>query len=221
MGCGKSKGEKIISKTETYALTSTFTTIRKQKNSFAEEYHTGNKIGTGGFAEVRRCTHKLTGTMRAVKIYNKSQFPEDYIKAGGLVSEIEIMRMIDHPNTVKVYEFFEDDKSFYITMEFCLGGELFDKIRTTQKLDEYSVCKIMKQLFSVIAYLHYRDIVHRDIKPENILLEDRNDEYQLKLADFGNASKITKGNKLKGETGTCYYMAPEVIDQEYSEKCDE
>ncbi|OMJ68736.1 hypothetical protein SteCoe_33732 [Stentor coeruleus] len=222
MGCGKTKVKvSVVTSTETPRLKIHRTLIRKHTKNFNEEYQSGNKIGTGGFAEVRRCTHKLTGMMRAVKIYYKNQFPADYIASGGLGQEIEILRMIDHPNIVKVYEYFEDEKCFYITMEFCMGGELFDKISTKEKLSESTVCDIMRQLLSVIAYLHEKNIAHRDLKPENILLEDRNEELSLKLADFGNAVIFTKGKLLKGETGTSYYMAPEVVDSEYSEKCDE
>ena len=220
MGCSKSR-EKVISLcTPSQLLGMQGTLIRRQTRSFTDEYQIGNKIGTGGFAEVRRCTHKPTGTLRAVKIYTKTQFPADYLSAGGLQHEIDILRRIDHPNVVKVYEYFEDEKCFYIAMEFCMGGELFDKIGDIQNLTEVSVCDIMRQLFSVIAHLHSKKIAHRDIKPENILLEDSKGEIHLKLADFGNALLMRDGEKMKGETGTCYYMAPEVIDEEYTEKCD-
>jgi calcium-dependent protein kinase len=182
---------------------------------------TSTEIGTGGFAEVRRCVHKITGMMRAVKIYNKSLFPDEYLKSGGLHHEIEILKKLDHPNLVKLYEYYEDEKSVYITMEFCLGGELFQQISSLQRLTEESVIEVMRQLFAVVSYIHSKGIVHRDLKPENILIEERGSELHLKIADFGNAVLITPDTKLKGETGTCYYMAPEVMNGEYSEKCDE
>ena len=195
--------------------------IRRPTKSFVEEYQNGNKIGTGGFAEVRRCTHKLTGYRRAVKIYYKDLFPAEYLNSGGLFHEIEIWKIVDHPNIVKVYEYFEDEKCFYITMEFCLGGELFKKIGGLERLTESVICDVMRQLFSVVSYMHSQRIVHRDIKPENILIEERGEELHLKIADFGNAILLKDSNKMKGETGTSYYMAPEVIDEEYTEKCDE
>jgi calcium-dependent protein kinase len=220
MGCGRSKDTALTPHKKSAPLAIPSTLIRKHTKLFLEEYQLGNKIGTGGFAEVRRCTHKHTGSMRAVKIYNKSLFPPDYITSNGFVQEIETLRMIDHPNIIKVYEYFEDDKNFYITMEFYMGGELFDKIGMADKLPEYRVCDIMRQLFSVTAYMHSKNIVHRDLKPENILIEDRSDEISLKIADFGNAVIMNGSTMLKGQSGTCYYMAPEVIDQEYTEKCD-
>jgi calcium-dependent protein kinase len=222
MGCGKSKSQTLVtSSPDSIKLNTQYLMLRKNYKKLNEEYQIGNRIGQGGFAEVRRCTHKHTGIMRAMKIYHKAEFPAEYVQAGGLQQEIGIFRMIDHPNIVKCYEFFEDDKNFYISMEFCLGGELFHMIGNNKVLTEDIVCRIMRQLLSVIAYLHDRGIVHRDLKPENILLEDRNSEYFIKLADFGNAIQYDSAEILKGQSGTSYYMAPEVIDSEYSEKCDE
>ena len=85
MGCGASKSKSIEVKESPRSIVIKSTLIRKQTRSFGKEYQNGNKIGTGGFAEVRRCTHKLTGTMRAVKIYHKDLFPEEYVKSGGLL----------------------------------------------------------------------------------------------------------------------------------------
>ena len=222
MGCGKSKSYTIATAySDSIKINTQYLMIRKNYKKLNEEYQMGNRIGQGGFAEVRRCTHKHTGTMRAMKIYHKNEFPEEYVQSGGLQQEIGIFRMIDHPNIVKCYEFFEDDKNFYISMEFCLGGELFHIIGNNKVLTEDIVCRIIRQLLSVIAYLHDRGIVHRDLKPENILLEDRNSDYFIKLADFGNAILLDASHPLKGQSGTSYYMAPEVIDSEYGAKCDE
>lgn len=219
MGCGKTRIIEPLKRSK--EVTIRHTIIRKPTTKFTKEYQFGNKIGTGGFAEVRRCVHKLTGAMRAVKIYKKVEFPPEYLESGGLKQEIEIIKKLDHPNLVKVFEYYEDDTSVYITMEFCLGGELFSKINGAESLNESSICDVMRQLFSVVSYIHSKGIAHRDLKPENILIEERGQELNLKIADFGNAALINKEKKFKGETGTCYYMAPEVIQDEYTEKCDE
>lgn len=221
MGCGRTKTQTIVtSYPDIFQLNTQYLMIRKNSKKLTDEYQLGNRIGRGGFAEVRRCTHRHTGLMRAVKIYYKNQFPEEYVKSGGLELEIKMFRLIDHPNIVKVYEFFEDEKCFYITMEFCVGGELFEYLGN-KILTEKLVCQIFRQLLSVVTYLHHLGIVHRDLKPENILIEDRNSEFFIKIADFGNAVFLEPNQKISGESGTSYYMAPEVIDSEYSEKCDE
>lgn len=219
MGCGKTRIIEPLKLNK--EITIKHTLIRKPTTKISKEYHFGNKIGTGGFAEVRRCVHKLTGAMRAVKIYKKSEFPSEYLESGGLKQEIEIIKKLDHPNLVKVFEYFEDSDSVYITMEFCLGGELFSKINGADRLEESEICEVMRQLFSVVSYIHSQGIAHRDLKPENILIEEKSQELTLKIADFGNAAIINREKKFKGETGTCYYMAPEVIQNEYTEKCDE
>ena len=221
MGCGRTKTQTIVtSYPDIFQLNTQYLMIRKSSKKLTDDYQLGNRIGRGGFAEVRRCTHRLTGLMRAVKIYYKSQFPAEYVKGGGLEQEIKMFRVIDHPNIVKVYEFFEDEKCFYITMEFCLGGELFDYLGN-KVLTEKLICQILRQLLSVVTYLHHLGIVHRDLKPENILIEERNSEFFIKIADFGNAVFLNPNEKIVGESGTSYYMAPEVIDSEYTEKCDE
>jgi calcium-dependent protein kinase len=88
-----------------------------------------------------------------------------------LKNEIEILKDLDHPNIVKMYEFLEDEKRYYIVTEICKGGELFDEILNRSKFDETDAACVMKQLLSAINYCHQKHIVHRDLKPENILLE--------------------------------------------------
>ena len=130
MGCGKTKVNDTVLKSQQAKtpnekeivsdIVIRSNLIRKPTKPFNEEYHNGNKIGTGGFAEVRRCTHKLTGMMRAVKIYYKNLFPQEYLNSGGLQQEIEIFKRLDHPNLVKVYEYFEDDKSNLLQTEIII-----------------------------------------------------------------------------------------------------
>jgi len=127
MGCGKTRITEPTRRNR--EITIRHTIIRKPTTTFLKEYQNGNKIGTGGFAEVRRCTNKLTGMMRAVKIYKKSEFPPEYLESGGLKQEIDILKKLDHPNLVKIFEYYEDEVSVYITMEICVGGELYQKIK--------------------------------------------------------------------------------------------
>jgi calcium-dependent protein kinase len=119
-----------------------------------------------------------------------------------------------------VYEFYTDNTNFYIVSEFCSGGELFDRITEKGSFNEKDAAKIMKQILSAVCYSHENNIVHRDLKPENILLDDKSDKYILKLIDWGGARYFTKNKKMNKVSGTPYYIAPEVLNESYDEKCD-
>ena len=103
-----------------------------------------------------------------MKIIRKEDAGSQY--AGALVSEIEILKQLDHPNIVKLYEFYQDRLNFYIITEYIEGGELFDKINKVKHFSEVEAAQMMKQLLSCVVYCHKRNIVHRDLKPENLLL---------------------------------------------------
>jgi calcium-dependent protein kinase len=137
-----------------------------------------------------------------------------------LKNEIAILKDLDHPNIVKMFEFLEDDKRIYIVTEICKGGELFDEILNRSKFDENDAAVVMKQLLSAINYCHTKKIVHRDLKPENMLLEQDKDLEKIKIVDFGTSLMYDPSKKLDEKLGTAYYIAPEVIKKSYNEKCD-
>ena len=126
------------------------------------------------------------------------------------------MKNLDHPHVIKIFEWFESKKEIYIIMEFLGGGELFDKIKSEKHLSEKKAAEIMKCLLEAISYLHTKNIVHRDIKPENIVFNNRG---TLKLVDFGT-SRVIKNKNMNKTHGTPYYIAPEVLNENYNEKCD-
>ena len=156
-----------------------------------------------------------------MKILLKSAITETEIKNRTVFREVEILKTLDHPNVVKVYEYFEDEQQYYIVMEYCEGGDIFNKLKETGKLTEKYAAKIMKYLLSGLCYLHSKQIVHRDIKPENLLItyNDSLDDFNIKIIDF-NISTKKSGLILKGISGTTNYMAPEVLRGVYDEKCD-
>lgn len=178
-------------------------------------------LGSGAFAEVWLCTHKLTLETRAVKILHKSGISEEDIRSRAVFSEVDILKSLDHPNVLKVYEYFEDDTNYYIVMEYCQGGDLFNKLESTGVVTERYAARLIKFLLSGLAYLHSRHVVHRDIKPENILITNGSsyEEFSIKIIDFNVATKKSNGN-LNEVTGTTDYMAPEVFRGLYNEKCD-
>lgn len=178
-------------------------------------------LGSGAFAEVWLCTHKQTQETRAVKILHKSGISEEDIRSRAVFSEVEILKSLDHPNILKVFEYFEDDSDYYIVMEYCQGGDLFSKLESSGAVTERYAARLMKFLLSGLAYLHSRHVVHRDIKPENILLinGDSYEDFTIKIIDFNVATK-KNADKLNEVTGTTDYMAPEVFRGLYNEKCD-
>ena len=96
-----------------------------------------------------------------------------------IFNEIENLKGLDHPNILKLYEYFEDDKRFYIITELCRGGELFDEITTRGAFSELDAARLIKQVLLCINYCHTNNVVHRDLKPENILLEQDKDYDQI------------------------------------------
>ena len=140
-----------------------------------------------------------------------------------IIKQINILKSLDHPNIIKVYEFYLTDKYIYIINELCTGGELFNKIVEVKYFTESTACFIMRQLLSAVAYCHDKGVIHRDLKPENILIEDseeKNKEYfNIKIIDFGTCELIKK-KKLTEQIGTSFYIAPEVLKNGYNEKCD-
>ena len=103
-----------------------------------------------------------------------------------LQREIECLKNIDHPNILKIYEYFEDKVECKIVTELCEGGELFHSILQKKSFNEKQVATIMKTVISCINYCHQNGIMHRDLKPENIMLEkDQNAFDQIKIIDFG------------------------------------
>ena len=140
-----------------------------------------------------------------------------------IIKQINILKTLDHPNIIKIYEFYSTDKYIYIINELCTGGELFNKIVEVKYFTESTACFIMRQLLSAVAYCHDKGVIHRDLKPENILIEnseEKNKEYfNIKIIDFGTC-EILKKKKLTEQIGTSFYIAPEVLKNGYNEKCD-
>lgn len=106
-------------------------------------------------------------------------------------TEVATLKLLDHPNILKLYEVFEDSKKYFLVTEFCAGGELFDEIISHGHLSEKESARMVHQMLKGIAYCHSQGIVHRDLKPENILIDKEQDNI-LKIIDFGTASKYNK-----------------------------
>ena len=174
-------------------------------------------MGKGQTGEVRKCKNKKTNIVRAVKILRKDKLDQKEIDS--FTYEIQVLKKLDHPNILKVYEFYEDEKRYYLVSELCTGGELFDEITQKKFFTENDAAQIFKQVLGAIAYCHRMNVVHRDLKPENILLDSKKNN-DIKIFDFGNSEELVPGDKIMNTYGTAYYIAPEVLLSEYDEKCD-
>ena len=154
---------------------------------------------------------------RAVKLVKKDILDERYLKA--FKEEINILKQLDHPYILKLYEIYEDKTRFFVVTELCKGGELFDELIERGKYGERDAASALRQILQAIAYCHSKNITHRDLKPENILI-DKELNNSLKIIDFGAGTLFEKGKKLDLQYGTSYYIAPEVLEKNYNEKCD-
>lgn len=131
-----------------------------------------------------------------------------------------ILKKIDHPNIMKIIEYYTTQKHIYIVSEYLVGGELFDRIAAQSSFNEYIGSQYMRQMLSAVCYLHQKKIIHRDLKPENAIFESKSADSQLKIIDFGTCRKLTDTEKCHNRLGTSYYIAPEVLKGEYDFKCD-
>jgi calcium-dependent protein kinase len=193
--------------------------VMEKKGKLRDIYRIGKKLGEGAFGSVRKITHRATGETRAVKtIHKKNLRSEDERQT--FFNEVSVLTAIDHPNVLKLYEFYQDEKNYYLITEFCSGGELFDRIINSGHFSEAIAARYMRQILSVIAYCHERNIVHRDLKPENFLLDNTNEDANLKVIDFGTARFFTRGVHMSQKFGTPYYIAPEVLKKNYDHLCD-
>ena len=178
-------------------------------------------IGGGHFGTVRRAHPKSDPEVTyAVKSILRADIAKD-IKL--LEEELFILKQVDHPNIVKFHQSFIDYRYVHIVMEYCTGGELFDRIVSAHKFTEKHACEIMEQMLSAVKHLHEHGIVHRDLKPENFLMSDTSEGAEVKLIDFGLSKRFSNKeqiNKMKTVVGTPYYVAPEVLKGSYDMRCD-
>mmetsp|Transcript_66719 Transcript_66719/g.150658 ORF Transcript_66719/g.150658 Transcript_66719/m.150658 type:complete len:518 (-) Transcript_66719:45-1598(-) len=176
------------------------------------------KIGQGTFGSVRKCRQKATNAVYAVKAIPKGNVGN----MGQFWQEVANMKRMDHPNIVRLYETFEDNKRIYLVMELCRGGELFHRIVKAGHFTEREAAIVMQQILRAVLYMHSHDISHRDLKPENFLFmtEDPIENNVLKVIDFGLSCHVKPGAVLTAMAGTASYVAPQVLARKYDKQCD-
>ena len=278
----------------------TVNVIRKQIGDPNINYTVIKALGHGSFGHVFKVVHKITGNIRSIKV-----IPKNNIKTGitkdEIIQEINIIKSLDHPHIIKMFEFYIDENNYYLVNEFCSEGDLNEKMHKIKFVSEY-ICKLlMFQIFNAVRYLHSKKVIHGDLKLENIMVDfileeqnlkndtplherkksftsvikndskeiddyiskhdfiksytteetcdtidkvknstiyDKNEKdlknnnnnikiiknlknYELKLIDFGCSKMFTTYKRNFEDTiGTLVYCSPEVLLNNYNEKCD-
>ena len=177
--------------------------IMKRFDSPWEHYKEINDLGVGTYGLVKKVLLISSSIPRALKIIPKSKLIRG-VNNSMVINEIEILRSLDHPNIMKIYEYYEDNKNFYIVGEYCDSGDLYSKLEKLDNFSEVIVKIIMKQILSAIAYLHNKKILHGDIKIENVLLNTSTKKKFkrtfTKLNEESNLKNLQKEiNNLKEE----------------------
>ena len=197
--------------------------IIQEKGNPSKKYKPTKLLGTGSFGSVYEAKNTIFQNIVAMKVINKD--PNNSLDEQEIRNEIDILKKLSHPNIVKIYEFYISNSHYYIVTEFCRDGELFSYIKN--KYSERQLAVLFYQVFSGLWYLHDNKILHRDIKLENIMISQKEKDYEtgeelfwVKIIDFGTAKIFEKNKKEKDVVGSSYYIAPEVLQQNYNEKCD-
>ncbi|XP_075304283.1 MAP/microtubule affinity-regulating kinase 3a isoform X3 [Odontesthes bonariensis] len=187
------------------------TGVRSRSTDEAQQPHVGNyrllkTIGKGNFAKVKLARHIPTGREVAIKIIDKTQLNPNSLQK--LFREVRIMKILNHPNIVKLFEVIETERTLYLVMEYASGGEVFDYLVAHGRMKEKEARAKFRQIVSAVQYCHQKHIVHRDLKAENLLLDA---DMNIKIADFGFSNEFTMGNKLDTFCGSPPYAAPELF----------
>eukprot|EP00930_Biecheleria_cincta_P066801 TRINITY_DN5306_c0_g2_i1.p1 TRINITY_DN5306_c0_g2~~TRINITY_DN5306_c0_g2_i1.p1 ORF type:complete len:759 (-),score=142.47 TRINITY_DN5306_c0_g2_i1:75-2351(-) len=210
---------------------------KKTVTSLEDNYEHRSDIGSGAYGAVALCTHRLTGSLRAVKTLPKEKLAKE-TESGELLREFEVLATLDHPNIIRVFEVFDDNDAAHIVMEPVLGGTLKDVIKmfktetaqakrsaaeSGQVLERW-IADVTRQLLNAVWYAHEQGVVHKDLKPLNVLLTKTSVKArpQAVVCDFGIAEHVrpSSATRLRNFGGTPAYMAPEVWEGNFGPKAD-
>jgi serine/threonine protein kinase len=170
-------------------------------------YQLRGTIGSGGYATVKLAYRADRDQFFACKIIRRKRIHSDY-ECKSFESEIRILQQLRCPHIVALCELFKDNLNYYLMMEFCPNGDLFNVIVKLKRVPEAAAKVFIQQVLIALEYLHQRDIGHRDVKPENIMIDENGN---ARLTDFGLAKYAPPGVLTSTSCGSPYYVSPEII----------
>ena len=177
---------------------------------FVGPYVLEDTVGAGSTSKVKLGRHKQTGKQVAVKIVRKYLMQEDVAVKQKVEREVKVLKLLNHPNIMKMHDVMQTSTHLFIILEFLGSGELYDVVSQSLLSPEESF-RYFYQIITSVAYLHSQNICHRDLKLENILLDDSGN---VKIGDFGLASAIPKDRYLETACGSPHYSCPEIMKAE-------
>jgi len=183
-----------------------------------DDFYKKEAKAAAGSDSTWKATNKSTGATCAINTISKRRIKD----VGRLKLEVSIMKQLDHPNVIKLYETFEDATNIHMVTEYCAGGDLFDRIEKQGRLAETQAAAAMRQLLQAVRYLHEQCVCHRDLKPENLLFESQEEieTNHLKVLDLAHAARFDHGQTFKTKSGTPFYVAPETLQGKYTHAVD-
>jgi len=199
-----------------------------QRGSFLDHYEKGEMLGEGAFGTVNRCRHRSYNAEFAVKVISKNSIKHYET----FINEVKMLMELDHPQIIRLIEYFEEETQVNLVFELCTGMDMFDKIvQVAEEKGHFSALETafaMRQMIKAVIGCHSHHIIHNDIKPENFMIKDAKKEklagfmhVAIRLIDLGISEHFVDGEKKKtAQCGSVSYVAPEVIQGSYDEKCD-
>jgi hypothetical protein len=210
-------------KKEGIMLNETKTNSYFEYKNFEKVYTDSSKqrqhiLGSGAFGQVFLAKNKQDGVLVAIKHIDKERLFKMGIKRDLIIREINIQMRLIHPNIARMFSYYEDNKSYYLIMEYIDKGTLFQIIQKSRGFKEEKAFELFIQVVNAFNFLHEYNLIHRDLKPENCLI-DKNDT--VKLCDFGWTVELKEQDTRDTFCGTYEYMAPEIVKHiPYDESID-
>lgn len=219
MGCGSS-ARKVADSESSKANGTDSKGLTGNDEDIRDKYDLGKILGSGSFGQVREATLKDGSDTRAVKMIERDNEDGEWSNQAIFVREVGLLQQIKHENIIRYFDFYQDPHFLYVVMELCRGGEVFAKIVELKRFGERNAAFLGRQMLQALDYIHKLNIAHRDIKAENFMLSENSVTSNVKMIDFGMATKFEDNQVLTELCGSPHYLAPELIGQKYNHLAD-